>query len=426
MNVKRAIQDVVVWRGLNFLSAFVVNVLVARLLGAADAGSLFFFINNLSLLILLLSFSLESGLGYYAAGNRATGAKLGAIALLWSLAATLLVLLLFNRIAGLLAPTGGVHSKIFSIGFVLGSLLNTFFASLYYARKNFFVPNIIGLLINLALVILFSIAAIKPLDNTWLIYAYFGGFLLQGTLVSLFYFFNPEENERMAGASGLGDLVKYSATVFLGNLVFFLVYRVDYWFVEKYCSGPELGNYIQVSKIVQWLLLVPMMISAAIFPLVAMQKPGDMRDRVVKLSRLLFWLYLAGTAIVAATGYWGFVWIFGETYSAMYLVFLLHIPGILALAALYPLSSYYAGINRASVNLHGSLLALFVIVGCNVLFTPAYGIYAASMASSAGYIVYFLFSFYRFNKEHRLTILEIFKPMAGDYHLLKSALYRRK
>ena len=101
---------------------------------------------------------------------------------------------------------------------------------------------------------------------------------------------------------------------------------------------------------------------------------------------------------MALTGYWIFVWIFGKTYTYMYPVFLLYIPGILALASLYPISSYHAGIKRVDINLKGSLLALVVIVLLNVFFTPAYGIYAASVASSIGYIVYFIFSFVYFQQ----------------------------
>ena len=220
--------------------------------------------------------------------------------------------------------------------------------------------------------------------------------------------------------------VKYSSVVFLSNLVFFLVYRIDYWFVEIYCSDDELGNYIQVARIIQWLLMVPLMISSVLFPLTASGSDNAMRPRILLLSRVLLWIYCIISVVIVAAGQWGFIWLFGETYGYMYPVFLLHIPGLLALAALYPVSSYNAGIRRVDINLQGSLLALAVIVILNAAFTPAYGIYAASIASSAGYLVYFVFSIYKFSRQSKLTFVEMYSPLKSDFDSLKSILYRRK
>ncbi len=221
---------------------------------------------------------------------------------------------------------------------------------------------------------------------------------------------------------GLQKIINYSSAAFLSNIMFFLVYRVDYWFVEKYCTHNELGNYIQVSKIVQWFLLIPMMIGTAIFPLTAAGKDTVIVHKIVVISRVLLWVYLLACLGLAITGFWIFVWIFGKTYTYMYPVFLLHIPGILALASLYPVSSYHAGIKRVDINLKGSLLALLFIILLNILFTPVYVIYAASVASSVGYMVYFIFSLFQFNRQNKMKLSLFFKPVITDYTSLKSML----
>lgn len=415
------------WRGLNFLSVFILNVLVARLFEATQAGALFFFINNLSLVILLLSFSLESGLGFYAAGAKISNKKLRVIALIWCIAASLISLLLFDHIAHYLFPVSGINAKTAAVCFVAGSLLTSFFSSLYFSKENFVIPNVLLLLINLVLIGVFIAGMQGMVNNQWLIYSYFFGFLIQGILIAVFYFFKKENGvEGLSAQDDIKKVISYSSTVFLGNIVFFLVYRIDYWFVERYCTTAELGNYIQVSKIVQWLMLLPMMISTVVFPLTAIGKDKEIVNKVIAVSRFLLWLYVIGCIIIALAGYWVFPWLFGKTYTYMYPVFLLYIPGILALASLYPVSSYNAGINRAGINLQGSLLALIIIIALNISFTPVYGIYAASVAGSIGYIVYFSFSFYKFNRLHKTSLSQIFKPAISDYALLKSMLARRK
>lgn len=423
MSVKKAIQDILLWRGLNFLSVFILNVLVARLFEASQAGSLFFFINNLSLFILVLSFSLESGMGYYAAAGTVVTTRLAMLAMAWCILSSLLTYFLFDNVADHISPLHGINSKLLAVFFIGGSLLISFYSALYFARENFFVPNACLLMINLALIVLFVLGMQGVFTGKWLLYAYFTGFLLQGLLIAIFYFFIREGSSySMPSSVDLQKIVKYSSTAFLSNIIFFLVYRVDYWFVENYCTANELGNYIQVSKIVQWFLLIPMMIGTAIFPLTASGKDAGLINKIVSISRVLLWIYLFACMGLAITGFWIFVWIFGETYTYMYPVFLLHIPGILALASLYPVSSYHAGIKRVDINLKGSLLALLVIILLNVLFTPEYGIYAASVASSIGYLVYFIFSLYHFNRYNKINLYQFFKPVMTDYTSLKSML----
>jgi len=423
MSVKKAIQDILLWRGLNFLSVFILNVLVARLFEASQAGSLFFFINNLSLIILVLSYSLESGMGYYAASGEVRASRLAMLALIWCILSFLLTFLLFDYFADHISPLQGVNSKLSAILFIGGSLLISFYSALFFARENFFIPNLCLLVINLALIVLFALGMQGVFTGQWLTYAYFTGFLLQGLLIALVYFFSTQGSDyHLPSSADLQKLIRYSSAAFFSNIIFFLVYRVDYWFVEKYCTSDELGNYIQVSKIVQWFLLIPMMIGTAIFPLTASGKDPGLVSKILSISRILLWIYLLACLGLAITGFWLFVWIFGETYTYMYPVFLLHIPGILALASLYPVSSYHAGIKRVDINLKGSLLALLAIILLNVAFTPVYGIYAASVASSVGYMVYFIFSLYFFKRQHRIKLYQFFKPVMTDYTSLKSML----
>jgi O-antigen/teichoic acid export membrane protein len=309
MSVKKAIQDVLLWRGLNFLSAFMLNVMVARLFEAEQAGSLFFVVNNLSLVILLLSFSLESGIGYYTSAGKIDPAKAGALALLWSFSATIPVALYF--FIGNSSPLLGVDLSIPAICFVAGSLLISFYSALYYATGNFIVPNACSLAVNLILSLLFIAGLFSAISIHWLLYGYFIGFLVQGLAIAMLYFNKVKTSKFQLPASGDFKLIiRYSLIALLGNVIFFLVYRVDYWFVKENATQSGLGNYIQVSKIVQWFLLLPMAISSAIFPLTASAKDDDMMRKVVFLSRLLFWLFFFASIVLAMTGRWFFFLVF--------------------------------------------------------------------------------------------------------------------
>jgi O-antigen/teichoic acid export membrane protein len=74
----------------------------------------------------------------------------------------------------------------------------------------------------------------------------------------------------------------------------------------------------------------------------------------------------------------------------------------------------------------GSLVALLIIVLGNSLFTPHYGIYAAALVSSIGYLFYFGYSLYVFNKNSKIKVGQFFIPERNDYTFLKAMLLKRK
>ena len=92
----------------------------------------------------------------------------------------------------------------------------------------------------------------------------------------------------------------------------------------------------------------------------------------------------------------------------MYLPYLLLIPGILAVSSLYPYTAYFSAHNRISVNIKGSLLALVVILTGDLIFIPRYGIYAAALVSSAGYMVFQAYVFTSFAKEFNSSLKKLF------------------
>ena len=132
--------------------------------------------------------------------------------------------------------------------FITGLLLITYTSNLFYADKNFIFPNLILSVFNIAFVLFIWLH--KALQQT-IISVYFFIFLLEGLMIALAYIIVNQCWRTFA----LPNLVNgkkffhYSLTVLLFNVLLFLVYRVDYYFVRySAVSTPaDLGNYIQAS-----------------------------------------------------------------------------------------------------------------------------------------------------------------------------------
>jgi len=72
--------------------------------------------------------------------------------------------------------------------------------------------------------------------------------------------------------------------------------------------------------------------------------------------------------------------------------------------------------------MRGSLIGLLVIVGGDWLLIPRYGIAAAALVSSAGYISYLAYLLYCFKKEYKVPASNFFIPVRADWRRLQQIL----
>ena len=98
------------------------------------------------------------------------------------------------------------------------------------------------------------------------------------------------------------------------------------------------------------------------------------------------------------------------------------IPGILSLSGIFTLTAWFAGKNRMRVNITGSVYALIVILIGDIIFIPKYGINAAALVSSAGYIVYQVYIIVVFKKEYPCSAADFFIFRWSDWKQIKNSI----
>jgi O-antigen/teichoic acid export membrane protein len=414
MHTGKVLLQSMLWRGLYYLSAFIINILLARHFQASLSGAIFFISSIYALVLLLASLSLESGITYFTAKKEIPAARLLNFSLAWSLAVALVtyfIVSVFFYEAYRQVPASLL--LLSAVCFITGNLLITYCSGFFYADNNFRTPNIIivsGTVLSILLIPYNGRSIIPAVSNENYFYIYFSVFLAQGIAMAVAAGFKYVKHWSFSlpGADQLGKLFRYCLMAFTGNLVFFLLYRVDYLFVEKYCTATQLGNYIQVSKLVHLFFILPTILASAVFPITAGAQKENVHSLLALLSRLIFLLYSAACILLALTGKWLFPVVFGESFTEMYQPFLWLIPGILALSGLFTITAYFAGKNRIKLNIYGALIALVVILAGDMLFIPRYGLIAAAMVSSVGYIVYQVYIISAFRKEAGIPVADFF------------------
>lgn len=432
MSTAKILYKSVLWRGLYYFSTFLLNILIARHFEAAESGSIYYVINIYALVHLLVSLSLESGIIYFSSKAAIEPGKLLNLAVLWTLFITVLLWITgavfidfsYQNISRSLLITS-------SLTFIGGHLLYNYSSGLFYAQKNFMVPNVISLFFNILLIILLPYQAftlIPGITDDNYFYFYFYSFLAQGicTLVAYQLFNNKKIDFNLPSKSAIKKLLRYSLLALTGNIAFFLLYRIDYWFVEKYCAANELGNYVQVSKLGQLFFLLPSILATAIFPLAASENKEKIYSWLALLSRLFLFFYAIVCLVLIITGHWLFPFVFGYTFTSMHVAFIFLMPGILSLSTLYTLTAYNAGINKLKVNMVGCVLALIVVIAGNTLLVPAYGINAAAAVSSMGYIIFQVYLLLDFKKEYHIKISSFFFLRLDDFKTLRKILLLKK
>lgn len=436
MNLQKLLVQSLVWRGCYFLSTLLVNVFLSRYLQASATGVIYFLSGIFSFSLIIFSFSLESGVTYFASGNKIHPSKLVWLSFAWS---AVLCLLSLAGVAAYLAVDETIPANFrqqcyfFAVCYLAGLFLTNCSAALFYARDNFFLPNLFFTAWNIILVLFIpwhTVAASLD-DAVPVLNGYFLVFLLQGASVAIAFVIRHGAFRmmRLPAATELVSIFRYSAIAMMANMVFFLVYRIDYLFVKAspVCTDADLGNYIQVSKLGQMLLIVPQIIASVIFPRTAsgLQRQ-ELNTAIMIMARLLLQLYAMVFIVVLVAGNALFTWLFGHTFNTMQVPFLVLIPGIFALSVLTLLSAYFSGKGKVRVNMIGAILALIAVVIGDYLFVPVYGIVAAAAVSTVGYGINLGYSLFVFYKDYDINVVDFFRWRKSDYHWLKELLVHRR
>lgn len=431
MNFQQQILQSLIWRGAYFVSVLVMNIFLSRYFEAGNAGWIFYLCTNFSFILILVGLTIENGVNYYASKRELDDKQLTWFAIVWSAMVALIVLVglwfYFGRYRDTTVITRAQY-LYYAVCYITGIQLTNFFTVLFYTRKNFFLPNFLMVILNVSFILIIpKQEGIEDTNPEFFIKLYFAYFLLTGVVLTIAFIFKNRSYQKVSlpGLGSLKLLVRYALMALAANIIFFLVYRIDYWFVDRYCSAEELGNYIQVSKLGQMLLIVPTIISSVVFPHTAGGvRLVEMKDNILRIGRITSVLYAIMFVFVLVAGQPLFPAVFGESFQLMYLPFLILIPGIWALSNLYILSAYFGGINKVRVNIQGACVGLIIILTGDFLFIPKYGMNAAAIVSTIGYIATFLYSFLHISREHSVSISEYWSINKEDIKWLQAITKR--
>jgi len=221
---------------------------------------------------------------------------------------------------------------------------------------------------------------------------------LQGVIISIAWFGKKGKKFSLMifPLKEIGPVIKYSLAALTGNIIYFILYRIDYWFVESYCPSKSLGNYIQVSRLGHLLIMPCIIIAGTLFPQSSKENISFNSSSFRKLFWIIVLLYSLGGLLVLFAGKPLILFFWGREYNEMYEPLLLTMPGILFLAVSYLFSPIFAGTGKVKLNIIIAFCATIVVIVSNALLVPRLGIKGAAIATTIAFtvmmILYFMFA----------------------------------
>lgn len=431
MNFKKELIKNIFFKGINVLLSFVVTVLIVRLLGAQGNGIYSLFIANTAIIVLIVSFSFNSGLTYYSAKNEFSPLTLFNSAFVILCIQVILILAaekIFQAIFGFSFYVD-IYSAEFSFWgwlYLFAILLNGYVSAIFTGNKWFNTLNIITVITNIIFITVFAFLFFKnhsySIQNTLAILKTYIVLIALQALLNLiillkkikfrfrFTFLKPAQFKLV---------FMYAGVAFFSNLFQFFAYRMDYWFVNYFQNKDELGLYALASKLNQVLWLLPMTIAAVIIPF-TVSDSDELAEKVKTILRLQFNSYIFLGILLAITSPVLIPFIFGNDFQGTVLPFIILLPGVIIFTLTTILAAYFAGINRQDINLKISFFCFFTILIGDILLVPKFGIKGAAVASCIGYSLSGFASVYVFSKKLGWNFQELLLIKKKDFMLIKN------
>jgi O-antigen/teichoic acid export membrane protein len=419
---------------LQAIGALGIAALIARALGPEGKGEYDLYVTTSNLMIAVLGLSLTSGIAYVTARRIANIPTLvryfGIFGLIQGAAAASVVLLVKGNVVGAaIIPRGLSDWAPLLIGLSVCALaVSSMLRAVLSGQRRFVAANhrdlakqLIGLCALAAALAISNVVQSSRLQAAVIANV----FTILSTALLYYVATKADSSDNIAG-SGLGECFKFAIPSYFGNMVQFLNYRVDVFFVNSLAGTGQLGIYQSAVLLAQSLRLIPSAAQAVLFPTVA--KGEGSREaagiQIARANRLLMLVSVAGGSVLAVGGGWCVHVMFGPEFQGGVTALLWLIPGTVLFTTCTVLAAYFSGIGKPQINLVSALSGLCITIPLDLVLIPRFGIRGAAVASSVSYAVSAGVTALFFVRETGIPLRRLFLADRDDFALIGRAIAR--
>ena len=416
----------VIFTGIGFL----ISMLIAKLAGASQFGTLSLIIVNAALIHIITGLGTDAAIVWHGvAGTNYDRNKIFSFTVI-----TAAIQLLFFYIIAILGYLflghtllgGSLDLGIFfaEIVYFTGLVLMDKFLSLYYSQHEARLCNkilsIVSGLIFLVVLIIWLIKPIYIVDFPILIYSLF---VFIPSFISAFFFiikFNPAFKK--ISQEEMRSFSSFSFVVLITNLIQFVAFRADYWLISIYYDHTSLGVFAQASKFVQLLWVIPSIFTGLITPALKKENEKLTTEGLVSICRLMVFTHLILGFLLMALSAVIYKFFLPDVYYKGFFSLLIMLPGYLVYIVNIILAAYFSANRLLWVNLYGSILCCVLMLLFDLLLIPRLNYIGAGIANLLTYSITIIFIIFQAKKFIKVAFKDFFIIKRSDFNIFSNKI----
>lgn len=193
----------------------------------------------------------------------------------------------------------------------------------------------------------------------------------------------------LAAPVSFGEVVastRFGVQTYLHTMAGQVHERVDVFLVAMLDGDPvHVATYAVAVGVAGRLRMLPLALSAALFPKVAQMAPADGARLTAQVVRTCLALLTVGGVILACLAVWLVPLLFGPIYAASVWPLWVLLPATQAMSVYLLVGRYFQGVDRQGINVVAQVLGVACNLGFNLWWIPVHGPLGAAMASLVSY-----------------------------------------
>ena len=211
---------------------------------------------------------------------------------------------------------------------------------------------------------------------------------------------------RAALLRGLRALVTIGLTL--------LLVRADVYMLGPMLGTPAVGQISVASALAEYLWYIPSILGSVLFAAVAASRGPDTVAKIARASRAVVTLLVPVAIVLALVGRTLVPLIYGSAYTAAGTLFVLLLPGMLAISLHLVIDSYFAGSGFPPISVLAAAGALVLKVGLNLAIVPRLGLPGAAVATSLVYFTLLTVKVIAFARQTGTGFATLLRPAWAD------------
>lgn len=411
---------------------FLISLLIAKLAGANQFGSLSLTIVNAAFIYIITGLGTDSAIVWHGiSGATYSRDKVFSFTII-----TAFIQLLFFYIIAILGFLflghtllgGSFDLNIFfaEVVYFTGLVFLDKFLSLYYSQHEAKLCNkILAIVSGVLFLVVLIIWAIRPyLIANYPVWTYSLFIFIPALTLFIFFLLKFKPSVKSISQEEYRSFSAFSAIVLITNIIQFIAYRADYWFISSYYDHDTVGVYAQVSKFAQLLWIVPGILAGLITPALKNENQTLTDAGLVSICKLSFYTHIVLAAVLVMVSFLIYQFFLPAVYFDGFFSLLIMLPGYLLFTITTIFAAYFSANRLLKVNLIASVICCGIMLILDFLLIPTMSYKGAAIANLFAYSFATFYVIARLTTFVKTSFKQLFILKKSDFDLFSSRIIK--